>query len=94
MTTHQTALEFHFEPNWDCLEQLLRVYADLDAMKCRRTIDLSVGADYFSTLPGYPNRVRNAYLTLEYAVQQMNRSYYCGNSLVDCVVKSPGCPRE
>jgi hypothetical protein len=33
-------------------------------------------------------------LTLEFAIQQMNRSFHCGNSLVNCVVKPPRSSNE
>lgn len=94
MTIPPKPIKFQFEPSWECIEQFLRIYADLNAMKSRRTIDVWVGEDFYSTLPGYPNRTRNAFLTLEFAIQQMNRAFHCGNSLVNCVIKPTGTSNE
>ena len=82
---------FDFYPDWEHLERFLRLYKEADQSGHRTTLKVSVDPEYHHTLPGYPNARRNAWLTLEYAVQQVNRSYHKNNSLVDCqVVSRPG----
>ena len=86
---------FDFYPDWEHLERFLRLYQEADQSGNRTTLRVSVDSEFHQVLPGYPNPRRNAWLTLEYAIQQANRCYHQKNSLVDClVVDRPGEENE
>ncbi|MCB0367602.1 MAG: hypothetical protein KDD68_19530 [Bdellovibrionales bacterium] len=78
--------EYDFHPDWDHLERFLQLYQELHKSQKRHTLKVLVTSDFYSTLPGYPNRQRNSWMTLDYATQQMNRSFSRDQSLVDCLV--------
>ncbi|MCB0366123.1 MAG: hypothetical protein KDD68_12080 [Bdellovibrionales bacterium] len=86
MTGVDEIKDFDFRPDWDSLETFLRTYQQLHASDQRVTLRVYVSQEFYSSLPGYPNRLRNAWMTLDYAIQQMNRTYHRERSLVDCQV--------
>lgn len=82
---------FRFHPNWGHLEDFLQIYKEIDRLGKRITIKVTADPEFDAVLPGYPNIKRNAWLTLDYAIQQINRVFNRGKSLVDCkVIRQPG----
>jgi hypothetical protein len=81
MTSQQKFL-FLFVPTFEKIEDFLKAYQKLDDQKNEQVIELQVRKEYWTTTPGYPDIERNCWLTLKYAVDQMERSFLIGKSKV------------
>lgn len=78
--------EFHFKPDFGHVESFLKFYQVQHTSNVEIVLKLEVAADYFTTMPGYPDPTRNAWITLRYAVEQMNQSFYNKKSQVQIEV--------
>ena len=77
-----TIHEFECHPSFEKIEEFLRFYQSLHQQNKEAVIQCPLPAEYLTTIPGYPDVERNCWLTLQYAIEQMNRSFYLKNSKV------------
>lgn len=73
---------FEFHPTFEKVEEFLRLYQSLHNEGQEVTLVCPLPSAFWNTLPGYPDVERNCWLTLQYAIEQMNRTYHLQKSNV------------
>lgn len=79
--------KFECHPSFEKIEEFLRFYQSLHQSNAEAIIECPLPQEYLTTIPGYPDVERNCWLTLQYAIEQMNRSFYLKNSKVKIQVQ-------
>ena len=79
---------FHFEPTFEKLEALLKVYQLMDQARQNQVLEIEVLPDFWNCVPGYPDVARNCWLTLKFTVEQMENTFRSGKSLVQIRIHS------
>lgn len=78
---------FEFIPNFAKLEEFLRLYQNLDKIKEPVLLILPLSESYWRTQLGYPDVEAACWISLRFAVEQMNQAFLGGSSLVKVEVR-------
>ena len=83
-------VNFDFSPSFQKLEEFMRFYQSLHAQNMYVVLRIPVSESYHKATIGYPDTEQNCWITLRFAVDQMNRAYSHGNSKVRIQMDSGG----
>ncbi|MFS4459352.1 hypothetical protein [Bdellovibrio sp. HCB2-146] len=81
---------FEFSPTFSKLEEFLKLYQQLHASGEDVTLAMSLPVEYEKAVVGYPDLEQNCWMTLRFAIDQMNRTYLHGKSKVRIHVQMGG----
>lgn len=81
---------FDFAPNFQKIEDFMRLYQELHSQAQEACIKLTVTPAFIKAVVGFPDIEQNCWITLRHAVDQMNRAFLNEKSKVRIVVLNGG----